>query len=158
MRALRTPVLAAGLALALLLGACGSADDDVASTGSGDDATTSAPTVQSIPGTATGDVTWTRIEPTQDLVGAVIAEPSELLVDPDDDATVLVRFYGGVQDCYGAHATVEESDDAVVVTLETGTRPDAVDRACIEIAEAQELAVSLDAPLGDRSLSATPAG
>lgn len=155
---------------ALVLAACGSSGEEVSS--GGDPSTTTAAgnvsegstgsggTVTSVPGTAdTTATTWTRIEPTDGLVGAVTATPTEILADPDDDAVVLVRFYGGVQDCYGADVTVVRADDSVVeIRLETGTRPDAVDQACIEIAEAQELAVALDAPVGDRRLSASEAG
>ena len=45
---------------------------------------------------------------TTDLVGAVVATPTELVADPDDEQVVLVHFYGGVQDCYGANATVAD--------------------------------------------------
>jgi len=160
-RSLTVLPAALAVALGLLLAACGSGDDEVVS--SGDTATTdttspdTAVTMTSIPGTG-GDapVSWTRIEPTDDLVSPTVTEPSELVADPDDDSVVLVRFYGGVQDCYGARVTVDESEEVVVITLETGSRADAGDRACIEIAEAQELAVELEAPLGDRALS--PAG
>lgn len=150
--------VALALALGLLLAACGSSGDEVVSSGDADTTDTTAPdtdvTSMSLPGTGGGDVSWERIEPTDDLVNPTVTEPTELLVDPDDDSTVLVRFYGGVQDCYGARVTVDETEDAVEVTLETGSRADAGDRACIEIAQAQELAVELDAPLGDRALSA----
>ncbi len=100
-------------------------------------------------------VTWTRIEPTDDLVDPVVATPDEIVADPDDPNAVLIHFYGGVQDCYGARASVvEETDREVVIRLETGGQPDAGDQACIEIAEAQELQLVLDAPVGDRTLTA----
>lgn len=167
MRHPRTTVLAGiVLALAVLAVGCGSGDEEVASTGDTTSDTTSPDTPvsdvtgQSLPGTSdTTDASWARIDPTDDLVGAVVATPTELVVDPDDDTVVLVRFYGGVQDCYGANVTVVREDDSVVeVRLETGSRPEAADRACIEIAEAQELAVALDAPLGDRRIAASDAG
>ena len=152
--------LALALALALLLAACGSSDDEVVSSGDTGTSDSTAPdtdvTAMTLPGAGsdTTVISWERIEPTDDLVGATVATPTEVVVDPDDDSVVLVHFYGGVQDCYGARATVDETDDSVEVTLETGSRADAGDRACIEIAQAQELAVDLDAPLGDRELSA----
>lgn len=152
--------LALVVALGLALAACGSSDDESVSSGDAGATSTTGPdaAVTGVPvtggGTATTVVAWQRIDATDDLVSPTVTEPTELLADPEDDSVVLVHFYGGVQDCYGARATVDESDDAVVVTLETGSRADAGDRACIEIAQAQELAVDLDAPLGDRDLTA----
>ncbi len=165
----RTSLIGLLLLGALLLTACGSSGEEVSSGGDASTSTTggnvsggstgSGGTVASVPGTAdTTPTSWTRIEPTEDLVGAVVATPIEVVADPDNDGVVLVRFYGGVQDCYGANATVVREDDSVIeVRLETGSRSDAGDRACIEIAEAQELAVTLDAPVGDRRLTASGA-
>jgi uncharacterized protein YaiI (UPF0178 family) len=71
---------------------------------------------------------------------------------------VLVHFYGGVQECYGAHATaVDQGPDEVSIRLEVGGRSDAAGADCIELAEAQELVVTLDAPVGDRDLVAATA-
>lgn len=168
--ALRTSLIGLLLVGAVLVTACGSSGEEVesgadasTSTTGGDSspgATGSGDTVAPVPGTSdTTQTTWARIEPTDDLVGTAVVTPTELLVDPEDDTVVLVRFYGGVQDCYGANVSIVREDDSVVeVRLETGTRPEATDQACIEIAEAQELAVTLDAPLGDRRLSASSAG
>ena len=158
----RSLLLATVVAGLVLTNACGSSGDDdvVASGGTDGDTPTSSPsTVVTLDPTATtAAIAWTRIEPTEDLTGAVVAEPQELVADPDDDRVVLVHFYGGVQDCYGANATVVTQDATTVeIRLETGSLPDAGDRACIEIAEAQELAVTLDAPVGDRTLTAAPA-
>ena len=101
-------------------------------------------------GTAT-DVVWARIEPTDDLIDRAIRDPDSVVPDPEDPNAVLVRFYGGVQDCYGARVVVVRQDaEEIVLRLETGGRPVAVDTACIDIAEAQELQVVLDAPVGDR--------
>lgn len=99
---------------------------------------------------------WERIEPTPDLTNPGVATPDELVVDPADPSAVLVRFFGGVGECYGAEATVvEQSDDVVRIRLEVGGRADIpADTACIAIAVAQELRVELDAPLGDRALRA----
>lgn len=159
---IRFSVLAAGLAGLMLVSACGSSGEDVVSSGAtnGDTPVSSGVTSQSLPDASdtTAAQSWTRIEPTDDLVNPVIAEPQEILADPADDAVVLVRFYGGVQDCYGARATVLTQDAATVeIRLETGSQPDAGDRACIELAEAQELAVTLDAPVAGRTLTADPA-
>lgn len=74
----------------------------------------------------------------------------------DRDDAVSVHFTSGTPECFGAHATVTETADSVTVDLSTGTRADAVDRACIMIALFATLDVPLAAPLGDREvLSAT---
>lgn len=158
----RSVLMGVVLAALVFAAACGSDAEDVVS---GGPSTSDPDTAVSLTGTTddatTGDTSgehWTRIEPRDDLVNPTVAEPTALLADPDDDQRVLVRFYGGVQDCYGARATVVREDDSVVkIRLEVGSVPGSADRACIEIAEAQELAVGLDAPLGDRRLTPVPA-
>jgi hypothetical protein len=164
MRHLRHLILPLLLVVALAA-ACGGDDgDSVQAGGDGGDAATTTTvdpdtavsSPSSLPGTdePTGP-TWTRIEPTDDLLDPVVATPEEIVPDPDDPNAVLVRFYGGVQECYGARARVFGEDDTVVrILLETGSQPDAGDQPCIEIAESQELQVVLDAPVGDRELLA----
>jgi len=161
-----TRVLLALLVVVSLASACGGDDDSDVVAGDGGSNTDASPgdpdtAVSSPPqnddGTDPG-VTWARIEPTEDLVDPVVATPDEIVPDPDDPNAVLIHFYGGVQDCYGARATVvEETDSEVVIRLETGGQPDAGDTACIEIAEAQELQVVLDAAVADRTLTAATA-
>jgi hypothetical protein len=68
-----------------------------------------------------------------------------------DDA-VSVGFTSGTPECFGAHATVAETPESITVDLSTGTRADAVDRACIMIALSGTLEVPLQAPLGDRTV------
>jgi hypothetical protein len=70
---------------------------------------------------------------------------------PNDDA-VAVHFTLGPPECYGVHATVQETDEAVTVELRSGTAPDAVGRMCIMIALFGTLDVPLQAPLGDRQV------
>jgi hypothetical protein len=65
---------------------------------------------------------------------------------------VAVHFTSGTPECYGAHATATETPEAVIVDLTTGTRVDAVHRACIMIALTGTLEVPLEAPLGDRQV------
>jgi hypothetical protein len=141
------------LLVAALAAACGGDDGDVEAGASDPDTP-----VSSLAGTADpgADPTWTRIEPTDDLVDSTVATPDELVPDPDDPNAVLVRFYGGVQECFGARATAVETPDRVTVTFELGNQPDAGDQACIEIAEAQELVVTLNAPVAERELVAAP--
>jgi len=157
------PTLRLLLALTLVLGltaACSGDDGDTVTAGDDGTAADDGDTAVSSPPDTSGDVdpgvTWTRIEPTPDLVNPVVATPDSIVPDPDDPNAVLVRFYGGVQECYGARATVVEQSASVVrIRLETGGRPDlAPDVACIEIAEAQELQVVLDAPVAERELIA----
>ncbi len=158
-----TRVLLALLVVASLAAACGGDDDSEVVAGDGGSSTTVDPdtAVSSPPLTDDGStptLTWTRIEPTEDLVDPIVATPEEIVADPDDPNGVLIHFYGGVQECYGARASVvEETDSEVTIRLEVGGQPDAGDTACIEIAEAQELQLVLDAPVGDRTLTAVTA-
>jgi hypothetical protein len=70
----------------------------------------------------------------------------------DRPDAVAVHFTSGTPECYGVHATATETPEAVIVDLTTGTRVDAVDRACIMIALIGTLEVPLEAPLGDRQV------
>lgn len=67
-----------------------------------------------------------------------------------DDHTVAVHFVTGTPECYGAYATVEETDTTVIVTLRTGALPEAADKMCILVAVFGSLDVPLSRPLGDR--------
>jgi hypothetical protein len=178
MRRTRTSIITAAVLVgSLLLGACGDDEQLSADTprppssqpASSDGGTSPGgsspddPVVTSPPNTDPGDggipdITWGRIASTPDLSDPVVQQPEELLVDPDDDRVVLVRFWGGVPECYAARVTiVEQGADRVVIRLETGTNPDTEpDTACIAMAVANEIAVTLDAPLGDRELVAAP--
>lgn len=91
-----------------------------------------------------------------DLVDPRTVAPDELAVDEADPTKVHVRFWGGVPECYGAEASVAETPEAVVVTLRTGSVPDSAE-ACIDLAQHQQITLTLDAPVGDRTLEATPA-
>lgn len=68
-----------------------------------------------------------------------------------DDA-VNVNFTSGTDTCYGVHAAVQETGETVTVDLQSGTLPEAVNRACIMIALFGTLEVPLQAPLGDRQV------
>jgi hypothetical protein len=65
---------------------------------------------------------------------------------------VAVHFTTGTPECYGVHATVTETPDAVSIELHSGTRPEAAERACIMIAVSGTLDVPLNAPLGTRQV------
>jgi hypothetical protein len=99
--------------------------------------------------------------------GGVVFTDNPAIVDPHPmhveswsraatDNAVSVNFTSGTDTCYGVHAAVHETPDAVTVDLQGGTLPDAVGRACIMIALFGTVEVPLQAPLGDRQvLSAT---
>ena len=88
-----------------------------------------------------------------------IVDPHPLRIESwsrlaDDDA-VAVNFTSGTETCYGVHAAVHETEEAVTVDLRGGTLPEAVDKACIMIAVFGTLEVALHAPLGDRRVFST---
>ena len=65
--------------------------------------------------------------------------------------TVEVRFYGGVEECYGlARVDVDERKRSVVITLHTGRVPTA--EVCIEIAVLNAVRVKLTEQLAGRRL------
>jgi hypothetical protein len=70
---------------------------------------------------------------------------------PSDDA-IAVHFATGTPQCYGAAADVQETTDIVAVKLRTGTRADAVGRACIAIGLTATMELPLRAPLGNRAV------
>ena len=95
--------------------------------------------------------------------GGVVFVDNPAIVDPHPmrveswsraaaDNAINVNFTSGTDTCYGVHATVAETGQTVTVDLKGGTRPEAVDRACIMIALFGTLEVPLAAPLGDRQL------
>jgi hypothetical protein len=151
----RLPLLALLLAVALVVVGCGAepgpfgdgppgdggADEPVAGTGDGnggDDA-----------------VVWTRVDGRSDLIGPRVGYVHELLIDPDDDRVLLVRFVGGVPECYGANVTIiTQSPDEIVVVLEVGGVPPegTEDRVCPDLGVPQEIAVDLGLPAGDAEL------
>lgn len=69
-----------------------------------------------------------------------------------DERMVRLHFTTGTPECYGVTTTVQETADAVLVDLRTGTLPSALDRACIAIALFGGLDVPLQQPLGARSV------
>ncbi|MGH2555377.1 MAG: hypothetical protein ACRDHO_06635 [Actinomycetota bacterium] len=72
-------------------------------------------------------------------------------VDIEDDRTLLLKYYGGVEECYGLdHVDVQYGRDDVTVTVYEGRVPGA--RVCIEIAVFKAVRVHLDEPLGGRKV------
>ncbi|NME80119.1 hypothetical protein [Rhodococcus sp. 105337] len=70
------------------------------------------------------------------------------------DDRIALHFETGTPECYGVHATITETTDAVGVTVLGGTLPEAQDRMCIMIAVTGTLEVPLESPLGDRVVTA----
>lgn len=68
------------------------------------------------------------------------------------DRAVGVHFTTGTPQCYGVHATVQETAETVTVELLGGTLPEAVGRPCIMIAVSGILDVPLQNPLGTRQV------
>lgn len=76
----------------------------------------------------------------------------QAVFDPDD-ATVEVRYWSGVEPCYVLdHVAVDETPDAVTITLFPGHEPAGEPVACIEIAERLAVRVDLERPVGDRTV------
>lgn len=68
-----------------------------------------------------------------------------------DERTLEVRFWGGVEDCYGVdRVDVEYGKEEVIVTVYAGRVPTA--EACIEIAVLTAVRVQLDEPLAGREI------
>jgi hypothetical protein len=167
-------LVALALALTLVAAACSDDDTEVgapaaespagdtgASGANGDGTTADDPDtpVSSEPGNDDADPQGgaTRVEPDPDATDPhpINFEPSQ--VEPSGDG-VLVPFYNGVQPCYAlADVQVTETPDAVTVSLFGGT-PDSSDGSsassavCIELAQLFEVEVTLDAPLGSRTI------
>ena len=69
-----------------------------------------------------------------------------------DETHLAVVYTNGVPQCYGAAGTplVEETADAVTVTIPRTAATSDGDTACIDIALVDSVDITLDAPLGDR--------
>ncbi len=96
---------------------------------------------------------FTPMIPRNDLVSLQAAAPDEVIADPDDDSRLLIHFVGAAEPCSGAAITVTENEAEIIVVLETGLDPNAAAMSCIAQSFDYEIAVSLDAPLGDRVIT-----
>nr|WP_218681723.1 hypothetical protein [Rhodococcus qingshengii] len=80
-----------------------------------------------------------------------VSVTSYSLVDGARDR-IAVHFVSGTPECFGAHASVDETSSEVTVKVSGGTLPTAVGVACtMEVVDAT-LDLLLDAPLGDRTV------
>lgn len=144
-----TAVLVAALASGLLAVGCNSEDNGGVIAGDPNTPVTSPPGSDDTSPPAGGGARLVEATPGLDGV-AVTAIDSVVVID---DTTLEIRFYNGVEPCYGVdHVTVDETPTAVTVEVGVGSNPDAGGVACIEIAELQGVRVSLTAPLGDRAV------
>ncbi len=93
-----------------------------------------------------------RVEPTPGMAG-VNPTAFDKVVVGDDDRTLTIFFWSGVEPCYVLdRVDVDASRDAITVTLFQGHDASAGDVACIEIALLKEVVVQLDEPVGDRRI------
>lgn len=135
----------------LVVAACGDDDVDVGSGGDPDTPVSNSPDPGAGAADSAGGGDPRIVEPTPGLDGVVVNAIDSVVLR--DDAELEVRFYGGVEECYGVdHVDVVETDVDVTVTVSTGSRPEAAGQACIEIAELQAVIVRLGQPLGDRAV------
>lgn len=65
---------------------------------------------------------------------------------------MALQFTTGTPECFGVHAIVHETPEAVALELRGGTLPEAVGRPCIMIAVFGSLDVQLQEPLGNRKV------
>lgn len=106
-------------------------------------ATTAPPEVGDVDGVAFTD-------------NASIVDPRPIPVESwsrvANDRAVAVHFTSGTPACNGVHATAQETEDAVTVTLTGGSLPPVAGRMCIMLAVTGTLVVPLKSPLGDRQV------
>ena len=95
----------------------------------------------------------TPMTPRTDLVSLQSATPDDVVAHPSDDQQLLIHFVGAAEPCSGAAVTVTETDADVTVVLETGLDPNAAAMSCIAQAFDYEIIITLEAPLGDRTIT-----
>lgn len=101
------------------------------------------------PGSLVHDVPTdsTPIEPDTSIIDAAPVAWERLEIGPGGQSLRVV-FWSGAPECYGlARVDTAHGDGAPVVTVWTGLRPDALDRACPAIAQLYHVDISLDEPL-----------
>ena len=141
----RVRTAAAFLAASLLLASCAGLGDDSAVGPGPDSPISSTPD----PGDVPTKSTPTQVKPRAGLVDVRPQPWDEARVV--DRRTVEVRFYGGVEECYGlARVDVDYRKRSVVITLHTGRVSTA--EVCIEIAVLKAVRVKLAEPLRGRPL------
>jgi len=100
----------------------------------------------------TGSAQWSQIETDPEVGGYELVDPIDVLVDPDDEQRVLVRFAMGYTPCSGAKAEVDETAETVTVRLFVGLHNNVAAMTCPAGQQNYELAVPLTAPVMRRTL------
>ena len=93
-----------------------------------------------------------KVEPTPGM-SDVYPRAFDKVVVGDDDRTLTIFFWSGVEPCYVLdHVDVDYGPGAITVTLFEGHDASAGHVACIEIALIKKVVVQLDEPVGDRRI------
>jgi hypothetical protein len=141
----RIPAVALVLGVAVLLGSCAERGRSAGEAPTPDSPVTSSP----IPPGPMPEPTPVLVTPRPGLV-----EPRPHAwesVKVEDDRTLLIQFYGGVEECYGLdHVDVKYGRDEVTVTLFEGRVPTA--KVCVEMVVLKAVRVHLDEPLAGREV------
>jgi len=121
--------------------------------GTGPDATVSYTMCPGDPGLSPEPVPGPQIvEPTPGMAN-VRARPFDTATVGDDDRTVTIDFWSGIEPCAVLdRVDVDYGSDDVTITLFEGNDPYAGDVACIEIAVQKQVVIVLDEPLDGRTL------
>ncbi len=140
--------LTAGVVLALLLGACAGREGSRRPAGPpGPDSGVTSP--QPSPSPPAPTPTPLLVSPRSGLVDVrpTVWENAEVV----NEGTLLVQFWGGVEECYGVdRVDVDYGTGEVTVTVYEGRVPSA--EVCIEIALLKAVRVSLEEPLAGRKI------
>jgi hypothetical protein len=94
-------------------------------------------------------------EPVEPRPGMVNVQPTAFdRVDVgDDDRTLTVYFWSGVEPCYVLdRVDVAEGPGTITITLFQGSDPDVTNVACIDIALLKKVVVQADEPVGARRI------
>lgn len=125
-------VVAAGLALAVGLAPTASAEQ------------TPLPEVPATPGT-------TFVDDPSIRDAYPVTPESWSRLDPEPALALNISI--GSPDCYGVHATVQETEQTVVVTLTSGRRSDREQMVCTMMIMPGKVVVPLAGPVGDRTVA-----
>ena len=86
------------------------------------------------------------------MVSPALVTPTELVLNPEDDTELWVRFIGGDPNCTAASAILlTETPDLVEVELQVGITEDALSRSCV----ADEFALRVELQLSESATGKT---
>lgn len=145
---------ALGLLMCLALGGCGSSDSteptDIETGAATPTDLVPVPGSPPVPHQVAADQVGTSFTPGASLIMAQ-STPFEAWT-PLPGNRIAVHFVTGTPECYGADATVVETDESVIVTVRTGTLESAKNKSCIMIAVYGTMELQLAAPVGTRTV------